>query len=101
MDLPNLAPGIGAAIGIAVSFWIMGRRKRQLEPLIAPVLQARGPLTLAETQEALAMKGFSARGKVAMALNGLAQEGKIEVIEAPPGTPLLRRVDHIRYRWKA
>lgn len=101
MDLPNLGPGIGAAIGVGVAFWLMGRRKAELAPRIEPALKERGPLTLPELQAALDMNGFYKRGKVVMVLGAMVQEGKVEEIPAPEGTPMLERVNHIRYRWKA
>ena len=100
MDFPNLTAGIGAAIGVGIAFWLMGRRNQQFAPRIEPVLKERGALTLPELQAALDMKGFSARGKVAMALNAMTMDGKVETIPAPDGTPMLDRVNHIKYRLK-
>ena len=100
MDSSPFGAAIGMVIGLPIALWIIGRRNRQLAPLIAPALEARGPLTLPELQVAIDMNGFYKRGKVVMALAALVQEGKIEEIPAPPDTPMLERVNHIKYRWK-
>jgi hypothetical protein len=91
-----LLRAIPIAIGISIAFWLMNRRNAVLAPKIEAAL-AKGPLTLHELANGLGMGGFYARGKVVMALNDMVLRGAVSVSEAPPGTPQLQKVHHIRY----
>ena len=94
---------VGASVGVGVM--IAASRQRSASQGIAaniePLLRARGPMTLPQLQEALAMQSFSGRGKVAMALNAMVAAQTLEVVEAPPGTPQLEKVKVIQYKLRA
>ena len=91
--------GIIGAVSAVIVGMITQRRNAQLTPLIDDKLRASPDgLTVPQLQEALAMKGFSARGKVIMALGEMANAGRVETIEAPAGTPQLEKINVIRYR---
>lgn len=101
MDVPNLTAGIGAAIGVVIAMWITQRRNAELSPKIEAALRAGGEQTLPQLQDALGMKGFYNRGKVVTALGAMVQQGRVKEIPAPEGTPMLERIQHIRYRLTA
>lgn len=93
---------VGAAVGIGL--FIASRRQQEknadLWSLIEPALRS-GPLSLPDLVSALGMRGLSARGKVALALNERVTQGALDVLEAPAGTPQLEKVKLIKYRLKA
>lgn len=94
--------GIIGAVSAVLAGLLTQRRNAQLAPLIAEKLRASADgLTVPQLQEALAMKGFSARGKVIMALGEMANTGHVETIDAPAGTPQLEKINVIRYRMRA
>lgn len=92
-----LVKTVAVTIGIVIAWWILGRRNAKLAPRIQASLAERGPQTLHELASALGMGGFYARGKVVLALNEMIQRREVVVLEAPPGTPQLQKVHHIRY----
>lgn len=92
--------GAAIALGIGIAMARQRSRNQKLAPSIEARLRERGPQTLPELAGALGMGGFFARGKVALALGDLVSGGRVEVIDAPAGTPQLEKVDHIRYRWR-
>jgi hypothetical protein len=94
-----LMPGMAAAIGVGISFWLQGRRNKKINAQLEPVLRAKGPLTLHGLAEAVGMNTFMGRGRVVLGLNELIQAGKVAVTDAPPGTPQLEKVKFITYRW--
>ena len=57
----------------------------------------KGALALPALTEAVGLKGFSARGKVILALNDMVAQGKVRTIPAPDGTPQLQKVNFIKY----
>jgi len=87
---------VGVVSGL-VATWMLRGRSKKLAPLIESTLRAHGALTLPALTEAAGLKGFSARGKVALAVNALASEGKVRTIPAPDGTPQLQKVNFIKY----
>lgn len=101
MDTDTLVPAIGSAIGVAIAMWFISRRNKKLAMPLEQTLRERGPITLPDLAVAVGQGGFMGRGRVVMALNELIQAGKVETIPAPPGTPQLQKVKHIKYRWKA
>lgn len=101
MDSMTLVSAAAAGLGAILGSALINRRSANLSTRIMPLLLGRGPMTVPELQDALGMKGFSARGKVAMALNQLAAEGTVEIIGAPAGTPQMQKVHVIRYKLKA
>ncbi len=68
---------------------------------IEAALRAQGALTLPALTEAVGLKGFSARGKVILALNDMVAQGKVRTIPAPDGTPQLQKVNFIKYELAA
>jgi hypothetical protein len=94
---------VAVAIGVAVSVAVAvnrGREKKRAQAMwqkIEPVLQ-RGPANVRELAGALGVSGLMAEGKLMMALQSLTLERKILVIDAPSGTPLLERKNHIKYQ---
>ena len=93
---------VGIAVGAAVAMLVVSKLQRkkndQLVPSIEAALRAQGALTLPALTEAVGMKGFTARGKVAMALSQLVTKGAIETIPAPEGTPQLQKINFIKYQ---
>jgi hypothetical protein len=94
----TIAIPAGVVIGLVIHQIRQGRKNAALAARILPVLTERGPLTLPVLAEALAMGSFMARGQVALALNRLIAEGKVESVDAPPGTPQLTKVDFLQYK---
>ena len=96
---------VGIAVGAAVAMLVAGRIQRKkndkLIPSIEAALRAQGALTLPALTEAVGMKGFSARGKVAMAIGQLVAKGTIDTIPAPDGTPQLQKINFIKYQLRA
>lgn len=96
----------GALIGLVVSIVMLLWNRHQasrgtgLAGEIERALQGRGGLTLAEVAAAVNRASFFGRGQVAQALNGLLSVGKVVQHDAPPGTPQLEKVNHIRYALK-
>lgn len=92
-------PGLAAAVGVGISFWLQTRRNKKVATQLEPALRAHGPQTLHGLAERVGMNTFMGRGRVVLALNELIQSGKVLVNEAPPGTPQFEKVKHITYRW--
>jgi hypothetical protein len=92
---------VGAAAAMFVATRIQGKKNAKLMPSIEAALRAQGALTLPALTEAVGMKGFSARGKVMLALNQLAAKGAIDTIPAPDGTPQLQKINFIKYQLRA
>lgn len=92
-------PGVAAALGIGISFWLQSRRNKKVGIQLEPALRAHGPQTLHGLAERVGMNSFMGRGRVVLALNDLVQSGQVLVNDAPPGTPQLEKVKHITYRW--
>ena len=92
-------PGLAAAVGIGILFWLQSRRNKKVATQLEPALRAHGPQTLHGLAERVGMNTFMGRGRVVLALNDLIQSGQVLVNEAPPGTPQLEKVKHITYRW--
>jgi len=90
---------IGVVVALAMMFW--NRRNAQqgtgLAGQIETALRGHPPATLDEVAQLVGKKGFMARGEVAQALNALVSVNKVRVIDAPEGTPQLKKVDFIRY----
>jgi len=91
--------GIGFAAGLGAYLATRSQRKQNaaLAPSIEAALRAQGPLTLPALTDAVGLKGFTARGKVMMALNELLAQKKIRIIPAPDGTPQMQKINHIKY----
>jgi hypothetical protein len=96
---------VGIAVGAVVAMLAVGRIQRKkndkLIPSIEEALRAQGAMTLPALTEAVGMKGFTARGKVAMALSQLVTKGAIDTIPAPDGTPQLQKINFIKYQVRA
>jgi len=88
---------VAAVVSGFLATWLLRRRSQKLAPVIESTLRAQGALTLPALAEAAGLKGFSARGKVALALNELVSQGKVRTIAAPDGTPQLQKVNFIKY----
>lgn len=93
---------VGIAVGAGIAMLVAGKLQRKkndkLIPSIEAALRAQGALTLPALTEAVGMKGFTARGKVAMAISQLVTSGAIETIPAPEGTPQLQKINFIKYQ---
>ena len=85
-----------AALAVVVS---ARRNKTALEVL--PLLRERGPLTIPEIMEQLGLVGFSAQGKVVMALDSLIRAGSVEERPVPAGTPQLEKINVRKYAVRA
>lgn len=89
---------VGAGIAMLVASKLQRKKNDKLIPSIEAALRAQGALTLPALTEAVGMKGFTARGKVAMALSQLVTKGAIETLPAPEGTPQLQKINFIKYQ---
>jgi hypothetical protein len=89
---------VGAGVAMLVASKLQRKKNDKLVPSIEAALRAQGALTLPALTEAVGMKGFTARGKVAMALSQLVTNGVIETIAAPEGTPQLQKINFIKYQ---
>ena len=95
--------GIGVAAGLGAYLATRSQKKQNaaLAPSIEAALRAQGALTLQALTDAVGLKGFTARGKVMIALNDLVARKKVRVIPAPEGTPQLQKVNLIKYELPA
>jgi|HubBroStandDraft_6_1064221.scaffolds.fasta_scaffold440520_2 hypothetical protein len=96
----GVATAVGVGIGLVIHQMRQSKKNADLAARIVPALTERGPLTLPVLAEALGMGSFMGRGKVVLALNDMVAQGRVEIIDAPPGTPQLKKVDVIQYRLK-
>jgi len=94
----GVATAVGVAIGLGIHQARQSKKNASLAEGILPLLTARGPLTLPVLAEELGMNGLTGRGKVAMALNAMVSEGTLVVVDAPEGTPQLKKVHFIQYK---
>ena len=102
MDTPTLiGVGVAAALGMLIATRMQARKNQALAPGIEAALRAQGALTLPALTDAVGLKGFSARGKVILALNDMVAQGKVRTIPAPDGTPQLQKVNFIKYELAA
>jgi hypothetical protein len=98
MDTPTLIGiGVAAALGAYLATRSQAKQNQALAPAIEGALRAQGPLTVPKLTEVVGLKGFSARGKVILALNALVAQGKVRANPAPEGTPQLQKVNVITY----
>jgi len=98
MDVPTMI-GIGFAAGLGAYLATRSQRKQNaaLAPSIEAALRAQGALTLPALTDAVGLEGFTARGKVMMALNAMVAQKKIRVIPAPDGTSQTQKINFIKY----
>jgi hypothetical protein len=89
---------VAAAVGAIIATQLQKKKNATLMPTIEAALRAQGALTLPALTEAVGLKGFSARGKVALAINQMVSDGKVQTIPAPEGTPQLQKVNFIKYQ---
>lgn len=94
-----VTPGIAAAVGVGISFWLQSRRNKKVALTLEPSLREHGPQTLHALADRVGLNTFMGRGRVVLALNELIQSGQVELTEAPPGTPQFEKVKFITYRW--
>jgi hypothetical protein len=98
MDTPTLIGiGVAAALGAYLATRSQKKKNQALAPAIEGALRAQGPLTLPKLTAAVGLTGFTASGKVMMALNDMIAQGKIRANPAPEGTPQLQKVNFITY----
>ncbi len=90
---------IGASAGgtAALAVMVSQRRGNKTASEVLPLLRERGPLTIPEIMEQLGLVGFSAQGKVVMALDSLIRAGSVEERPVPPGTPQLEKIKVRKY----
>ena len=94
---------IGAIAGgtAALAVMVSQRRGNKTALEILPLLRDRGPLTIPEIMEQLGLVGFTAQGKVVMALDSLIRAGTVEERPVPPGTPQLDKIKVRKYALRA
>jgi len=98
MDTPTMiGVGVAVALGTFIATRMQAKKNVAMAPAIETALRAQGALTLPALTEAVGLKGFSARGKVILALNDMVAQGKVRAIPAPDGTPQLQKVNFIKY----
>lgn len=86
---------LGAIAGgtAALAVVVAQRRGHQTAVDVLPVLRRKGPLTIPELMTELGMQGFSAQGKVVMALDSLVRSGLVDERPIPSGIPALDRIN--------
>jgi len=89
--------GVAAALGVLISSRLQRRKNAALAPAIEAALRAQGALTLPGLVDTCGLKGFTARGKVMLALNDLVAQARVRIIDAPTGTPQLQKVNFVKY----
>ena len=94
---------IGAIAGgtAALAVMVSQRRGNKTALEVMPLLRDRGPLTIPEIMEQLGLIGFSAQGKVVMALDSLIRAGSVEEQPVPAGTPQLEKIKVRKYALRA
>jgi hypothetical protein len=94
---------IGAFAGgtAALAVLVSSRRGNQTAREVLPLLHERGPLTIPEIMDQLGLIGFSAQGKVVMALDALIRSGSVEEKPVPLGTPQLEKINVRKYAVRA
>jgi len=94
---------IGAIAGgtAALAVMVSQRRGNKTALEIVPLLRDRGPLTIPEIMEQLGLVGFTAQGKVVMALDSLIRASTVEERPVPPGTPQLDKIKVRKYALRA
>ena len=94
---------IGAIAGgtAALAVMVSQRRGNKTALEIMPLLRDRGPLTIPEIMEQLGLVGFTAQGKVVMALDSLIRAGTVEERPVPAGTPQLDKIKVRKYALRA
>jgi hypothetical protein len=94
---------IGAIAGgtAALAVMVTQRRGNKTALEVFPLLRDRGPLTIPEIMEQLGLVGFSAQGKVVMALDTLIRAGSVEERPVPAGTPQLEKIKVRKYALRA
>ena len=94
---------IGAIAGgtAALAVMVTQRRGNKTALEVLPLLRDRGPLTIPEIMDQLGLVGFSAQGKVVMALDSLIRSGNVEERPVPPGTPQLEKIKVRKYALRA
>jgi hypothetical protein len=94
--LEILVPVAGAALGGFLFARFARHRRDALGPQILEQLGKRESATVAEVRDALRL-GRLETGDVQIALTALAEEGRVEIVAAEPGTN-----EHpLRYRLKS
>jgi hypothetical protein len=97
--------GIASAVGVSIGLGIHQARQAKLNAKlgerIVAVLREQDERTLADIAGALDMSGVFGRGKVFNALTAMVNEGSLQVIPAPEGTPQLQKVKHIKYKLRS
>lgn len=96
----SVAIAVAVAVGLAISQVRQRKRNASIGASIEPILQ-KGPATLQELAEGAGLGSFMGKGKVLLALQEMVASGRVEVIEAPEGTPQLEKVKFIKYKLRA
>ena len=94
---------IGAIAGgtAALAVMVSQRRGNKTALEVLPLLRDLGPLTIPEIMEQLGLVGFSAQGKVVMALDSLIRAGSVEERPVPAGTAQLDKIKVRKYALRA
>jgi hypothetical protein len=90
---------LGAFAGgtAALAVFIAQRRTNPTVPSVVTLLRDRGPLTIPQIMEDLGLQGFSAQGKIVMALDTLVRSGQVNEQPVPPNTPTLDKIKVRKY----
>jgi len=103
-ELPGWVIAVAAGIAVAIGLMINRIRQRtknvNVWASMEPILR-KGPATLQELADGAGMSGFLAKGKIALALQDMTAQGRVEVIEARLGTPQLEKVKFIKYKLRS
>jgi hypothetical protein len=94
---------IGAIAGgtAALAVMVSQRRGNKTALEVLPLLRDRGPLTIPEIMEQLGLVGFSAQGKVVVALDSLIRAGNVEERPVPAGTAQHDKIKVRKYALRA
>jgi hypothetical protein len=90
---------LGAFAGgtAALAMLIAQRRTNTTIPSVLTLLRDRGPLAIPDMMNELGLAGFSAQGKIVMALDSLVRRGQVTEQPVPPGTPTLDKIKVRKY----
>lgn len=90
---------LGAFAGgtAALAVFFAQRRTNPTVPSVVTLLRDRGPLTIPQIMEDLGLQGFSAQGKIVMALDKLVRSGQVNEQPVPPNTPTLDKIKVRKY----
>jgi hypothetical protein len=83
--------------GTAALAMIVAQRRTTKRLELVPLLREHGPLTIPQLMAMLGLEGWSAQGRVVMALDALVRSGKVEEGKVSRTIPTIERINHRKY----